>query len=147
VQRIRRMSLVLVCLGVLGLAACTQQEPEIAVEDQVPAGQRPADDPADGEAAPDDEIAETVELIAGDIYYENEPSQLPVGTIRFTLENEGNLPHDLVLEDLGDRTIVDELDGGESGEGDVSLEAGEYTFYCSVPGHRQAGMEFTVTVG
>jgi len=29
---------------------------------------------------------------------------------------------------------------------DVNVNAGEYTFYCSVPGHRAGGMEGTLTV-
>ena len=36
-------------------------------------------------------------------------------------------------------------DGGVSTV-NVDVKAGEYTFYCSVPGHRQGGMEGKLTV-
>jgi uncharacterized cupredoxin-like copper-binding protein len=29
----------------------------------------------------------------------------------------------------------------------VTLSSGSYDFYCSVPGHKQAGMDVNVTVG
>jgi uncharacterized cupredoxin-like copper-binding protein len=35
---------------------------------------------------------------------------------------------------------------GDVSEIDVDVDAGEYTFYCSVEGHREAGMEGTLTV-
>jgi hypothetical protein len=39
-----------------------------------------------------------------------------------------------------------EADGGSSQSKKIDLKAGKYTFYCSIPGHRAAGMEGTLTV-
>ena len=38
------------------------------------------------------------------------------------------------------------IEAGNSAELDVDLRAGEYTLYCSVPGHRDAGMETTIDI-
>ena len=66
-------------------------------------------------------------------------------TVNFT--NSSPVPHDVRIEDssggdVGGTEVLSE--GSESAT--VELEPGEYTFYCSVPGHRQAGMEGTLTV-
>lgn len=75
-----------------------------------------------------------------------EPDELeaPAGAISFTLVNEGSLPHTFVIEDHESDL---ELSVGSSDEGQITLEEGEYTFYCDVPGHRGGGMEGTLTVG
>ena len=59
----------------------------------------------------------------------------------------------LTSEDLEHDFVVDELDThvaagmGETAEGGLRAdEAGSYTYYCSVAGHREAGMEGTLTV-
>lgn len=61
--------------------------------------------------------------------------------------NTGSLQHDFTVDDWGIQT--DLLNGGE--EADVAVpddaEVGaEVVFYCSVPGHRESGMEGTITV-
>jgi plastocyanin len=66
-------------------------------------------------------------------------------TINFT--NSSPVPHDVVIEsssgeEIGGTEVISE--GSDSAE--VELEPGTYTFFCSVPGHRQAGMEGTLTV-
>jgi plastocyanin len=66
-------------------------------------------------------------------------------TINFT--NSSPVPHDVVIEDengkeLGGTEITSE--GSDSTE--IELKPGTYTYFCSVPGHRQAGMEGTLTV-
>jgi nitrite reductase (NO-forming) len=59
--------------------------------------------------------------------------------------NAGAIPHDLVLEEQGVGTPM--LDSGESYSFDTAeLEPGTYTVICTVPGHREAGMEGTLTV-
>jgi len=92
----------------------------------------------------------TVEVEAdpsGNLAFTSEEITAKAGkdTIKFT--NESPVPHDVVIEDengkeLGGTEITSE--GTETAE--VELKPGTYTYFCSVPGHRQAGMEGTLTV-
>lgn len=66
--------------------------------------------------------------------------------VTITLTSEGSIPHNFVIEELDDQMIV-EVDGGATDSGTVTLEAGTYTYYCSIVGHRQGGMEGTITAG
>lgn len=69
----------------------------------------------------------------------------PAGDVTLALACEGRVAHDIVIEETGDKVAT--CNGGGSGAGTVTLEAGDYTYYCSLPGHRGAGMEGTLTVG
>lgn len=83
--------------------------------------------------------------VAVDIAYESAPEELPTGDVDVTLVNDGQIEHNVVIEERGDEVIL-EAAGGETDEATVSFEAGEYTYYCSITGHREAGMEGTMTV-
>jgi uncharacterized cupredoxin-like copper-binding protein len=39
-----------------------------------------------------------------------------------------------------------ESNSGQSDQLKVDLKPGKYTFFCDIPGHREAGMEGTITV-
>lgn len=66
------------------------------------------------------------------------------GPTRFEVHNAGALIHNLVLE--GGPSTPD-LNNEESAVLNVvDLEPGTYTIFCSIPGHREAGMETTITV-
>jgi len=66
-------------------------------------------------------------------------------TLEFT--NESPVPHDVKIENSkGEEIGGTEIVSGGTETATVELEPGTYTFFCSVPGHRQAGMEGTLTV-
>ncbi len=70
----------------------------------------------------------------------------PVGQLEIDSPNKSSVDHNIAIDGNG----VDEKgpvvkDGGVS-KVTADLKPGEYTFYCSVDGHRQAGMEGKLTV-
>lgn len=86
-----------------------------------------------------------VEVTAVDIAFEQETLEFAADTdVTVTLHNEGFLQHDFAIEDTDFATEL--TDGGKSSEVVVNLPAGDYVFYCSVAGHREAGMEGKLTV-
>jgi plastocyanin len=65
------------------------------------------------------------------------------GQITVKMQNKSGTPHDIVIDGKGKGEVVQ--DGGVS-QFQADFTAGSYTFYCSVPGHRQAGMQGKLTV-
>jgi FtsP/CotA-like multicopper oxidase with cupredoxin domain/plastocyanin len=64
------------------------------------------------------------------------------------VSNNGAAAHNLVVEGHEDAVGTPDLNAGEAtslGVGD--LDAGAYTVYCAIPGHREAGMEAMLHVG
>jgi plastocyanin len=89
--------------------------------------------------------SETASFVAVDIDFTEAPEQVAAGAVEVELVNDGELPHNVVFEGVeGDSPVV-EAGPGESATGTVELEPGEYTAYCGVPGHRDSGMEVSVT--
>lgn len=66
------------------------------------------------------------------------------GEIVIEFTNESSVPHNVTLENVeGGAT---ETITGDTASVTVNLEPGTYTYFCSVGGHRSAGMEGTLTV-
>lgn len=84
-------------------------------------------------------------FVAIDNNFESAPQELPVGDVELTLDNTGTIEHNVVFEELNDEKVL-EAPGGDTDDATVTLEAGEITYYCNVPGHREGGMEGTLTV-
>ena len=68
------------------------------------------------------------------------------GKVTITMDNPSDVPHAVEVEGNGVEKATKTLTGG-SASLTVDLKAGKYEFYCPVDGHREAGMEGTLTVG
>ncbi len=68
------------------------------------------------------------------------------GSLAATLICDGVVEHDLVIEGFEDDAVLATCANNETTTVDVSIEPGVYTFYCSVVGHRAAGMEGSITI-
>lgn len=75
-----------------------------------------------------------------------DPIEVAAADANLRVVNDGELPHSLVIPDLGKGTP--DLDPGQSLALDLTdQEPGTYVVICDVPGHREAGMETTLVLG
>ena len=96
---------------------------------------------ATGGAATD----EALTFVAEDNVYTQAPTAAPAGQVTIELINEGAIVHDVALEEL-DNAVVTRAPGGQAASGQIALDPGTYTYFCTIAGHRAAGMEGTLTV-
>jgi len=79
---------------------------------------------------------------SGQLAFSTKEAQAPAGAITIKMENKSGVPHDIALEGDGKGPVVEK---GVS-QFKTTLKAGKIKFFCSVPGHREGGMEGTLTV-
>jgi uncharacterized cupredoxin-like copper-binding protein len=102
--------------------------------------------PATTQAAPSAAKAAMISVRETEFKIVLPAKRLRAGKITFAVKNVGRAPHNLVVEGNGLTTATPIFNGGESKTLKVSLKPGRYELYCSVPGHKQAGMDLKVTV-
>jgi len=73
-------------------------------------------------------------------------TRLKAGAYQFDVKNIGKLGHDLVVKGSGVNTKTPVFGPGKTETLAVTLKPGSYNLYCSVPGHKQAGMDLNITV-
>lgn len=130
-------------LAAFGVAACgsSSNNNDTTAASTTPAGTSSTAAPATGS---------TVDITAaadGSLKFDQSNLTAKAGTATVSFDNPATLSHDVVLQDSS---------GAEVGRTDLiaqsnasftsDLKPGTYTFFCSVPGHRQGGMEGTITV-
>jgi uncharacterized cupredoxin-like copper-binding protein len=82
----------------------------------------------------------------GQLSYDTKQLSAKAGTVTIALANSSPVEHNLTIAE-GTKVLgaTPTFTGGSKAV-TLKLKPGKYTFYCSVPGHRQAGMEGTLTV-
>jgi plastocyanin len=152
------VALTIAMLGAVEVFAKEEEEEpreEAAAETSAPGEAEtpppPAPEPPPAEPAPQPPAAgeeTTLENPAdpSQLRFSKSTLEAAAGTITLVMENPSAIEHNIAVRGEG----VDEQ-GEVVGQGDesrvtIDLEAGEYEFYCSVPGHEEAGMKGTLTV-
>ena len=120
----------LTLFAVLVLSACGSGSSESGTTGQAAAGQA---------------------IAIGETEYKLDPSSVQVGqagTVTFRVTNNGTIDHALEVEGQGAEEKTATIKPGETAELTVDLSKdGSYEIYCPVDGHRDSGMEGTLTVG
>ena len=88
--------------------------------------------------------AEAMTVESYDIYFEPDELTIPADTdVPVQLPNVGVALHNFSVDELG---ISVDIAPGATEETVINAPAGEYEFYCNVPGHKEAGMLGELTV-
>jgi len=89
--------------------------------------------------------AAEITLTATEFAFDPEALELTAGTSpTVELVNAGTIEHDFTIDELD---VMIHAAAGQTASGTVGpLEPGTYEYYCSIPGHREAGMVGELTV-
>jgi plastocyanin len=83
---------------------------------------------------------------SGALYFVFADATAPPGALTIESPNPSSVDHNIALEGGGINEEGPVVANGGVSDIEVDVEPGEYTFYCSVEGHREGGMEGTLTV-
>lgn len=83
----------------------------------------------------------------GQLSFDTKSLTAKAGTVAIDFKNTSQLGHNVTVESSSGSVVgATPTFSGGSKMLTLKLTPGTYKFYCSVPGHRQAGMEGTLTV-
>jgi plastocyanin len=96
-----------------------------------------------GTATSEDGGAATFTVDAKEFVFDPATLSVPADEeVTVEIVNGGTVEHDFTIDEASVKIATPAT---ETVSGSFTVAAGTYTFYCSVPGHREAGMEGTLT--
>jgi plastocyanin len=91
----------------------------------------------------------TIEIDAdpsGQLAFVTSKASASPGPLTIEMGNKSTVQHDIAIEGNGVTGKGPVVGQGGTSEFKVDLKPGEYTYFCSVQGHREGGMQGTLTV-
>jgi uncharacterized cupredoxin-like copper-binding protein len=88
----------------------------------------------------------SIPVAAAGLAYKYANAQASAGQVTIESKNPQTTQHDIGIEGNGINQKGAIVTSGGTSKFSVNLKPGTYTFYCSVDGHRQAGMQGKLTV-
>ena len=82
----------------------------------------------------------------GQLRFDKKTLKAAAGQVAIVMSNPSALSHNVSIQGNGVARQGETVPQGGTSKVSARLRPGTYTFYCSVPGHRQAGMFGTLTV-
>lgn len=138
-------------LAALALVACGGDDDDSdttgGAQTTTESGAEGGGDEAEGGSADSGSTLEFEADPGGGLAYTTDSATAKAGEVTVNFTNPQPLSHDVAIEDAsGEEVGATEVIGEGSDSTVVDLKPGKYTFFCSVPGHREAGMEGQLTV-
>ena len=127
-------------------AILVQEGDRYLIDDEtvVDASEQGTPQAADAAAGGEEAATEALVVESYDIYFEPTELTIPADTdVTVSLPNVGVTLHNFAVDELG---IDVDIAPGATEQAVINAPAGEYEYYCNVPGHKQAGMLGTLTV-
>jgi uncharacterized cupredoxin-like copper-binding protein len=87
-----------------------------------------------------------IPVAAAGLAYQFKDATAPAGQITIQSKNPQPVDHDIAIEGNGVNDKGQIVQGGGVSKFSADLKPGTYTFYCTVPGHREGGMVGKLTV-
>jgi plastocyanin len=130
-------------LAAFGLTACGGGDDETS---SAPATTTSSTTPASGAGGGGGTIKFAADP-SGALAYAQTQVSGPAGSDTIDFTNDSSTPHDVTIEDSGGNQVAQtDVISGDTTDATADLQPGTYTFFCSVDGHREAGMEGTLTI-
>jgi uncharacterized cupredoxin-like copper-binding protein len=83
---------------------------------------------------------------SGQLKFNVSALQAAAGKVKIVMANPSQLSHSVAIEGNGVNAAGQVVGPGGTSTVTATLKPGKYAFFCTVPGHRQAGMQGTLSV-